>query len=189
MKLIELPPEIVDKIILYSGFKVAVIIDNIYCIRKLYIPSVHTWKWASKNNELDIVKWLYKNEITGRDYYAMDLAAKHGHLEIIKYLHTHKNKIIYVPYKYEYDFEYYKKYIEPHLLEATNGCTENAMQWAAQNGHLEVVKYLHSIGKKISIMSLFLADKYNHTEIVKFLKNLYKSKNHLDILKQCHQYL
>ena len=38
-----------------------------------------------------------------------------GHLEVVNFLHENR----------------------------TEGCTERAMNWAAENGHLDVVKFLH----------------------------------------------
>ena len=181
MNLHKLPPELIDKIILYTDLRTAIISKNIYYINQLYKPHIHTWKWACINNQIEVVKWLYENDIPGRDHYAMDLASKNGYLEIVKYLHTHRNKINYVPYKY--DHEYYTKYIEPYILEQTNGCSTNAMDWAAKNGHLNTVKYLHSIGKMGSIMSIYYATKNKHYEIVKFLD----SSNVIKFLENIHK--
>ena len=47
--------------------------------------------------------------------YAMDRAAKNGHLEVIKWLHHN----------------------------CTECCTESAMNNAAENGHLNIMKWLH----------------------------------------------
>jgi hypothetical protein len=38
-----------------------------------------------------------------------------------------------------------------HTLGKT--CTTDAMDWASLNGHLEVVKYLHTIGKDLYYIS------------------------------------
>ncbi|MHB1952549.1 MAG: ankyrin repeat domain-containing protein [Sulfobacillus sp.] len=47
--------------------------------------------------------------------FAMDLAAKNGHLDVVAFLHHNQ----------------------------TEGCTEFAMDLAAMNGHLPVVAFLH----------------------------------------------
>ena len=38
-----------------------------------------------------------------------------------------------------------------YLHSINKDCTEYAMDWASENGHLEVVKYLHSINKDCTI--------------------------------------
>ena len=35
-----------------------------------------------------------------------------------------------------------------YLHSIGKDCTTDAMDWASDNGHLEVVQYLHSIGKE-----------------------------------------
>jgi ankyrin repeat protein len=175
MKLDKLPPELIEKIIIYTDLRTAIISKNLHCILYIYKPHIHTWKWACLNNQLEVVKWLYENEISGRDHYAIDLAAKNGHLDIVKYLHTHKSKIVYTPHHYDnYNFSYYKKFIEPQLTEIINGCSVNAMDWAAQNGHLDVIKYLYSIGKKCSIVTLLLAKENEHLDVDNFLESVLK---------------
>ncbi|KAJ3288319.1 hypothetical protein HDU76_007706, partial [Blyttiomyces sp. JEL0837] len=89
---------------------------------------------AAKAGQLDILKWLHamttqnidnpRNDSTameitrtskGFSKRAMDVAAKNGHLDVVKFLH----------------------------LNRPEGCTTDAMDSAATNGHLEIVKYLH----------------------------------------------
>ena len=43
------------------------------------------------------------------------------------------------------------------------------MKWAARYGHLELVKYFHSIGKVYSPMAIELANMNGHSEVVKYL--------------------
>ena len=47
-------------------------------------------------------------------YPTMDKAARHGHLDVVQWLHEHRQE----------------------------GCTKNAMDWAAMNGQLNVVQWL-----------------------------------------------
>ena len=51
----------------------------------------------------------------------MDLAAEHGHLDVVKLLHKNRKE----------------------------GCTTYAIDWAARNGHLDVVKWLHENRKRM----------------------------------------
>ncbi|GAM24807.1 hypothetical protein SAMD00019534_079820 [Acytostelium subglobosum LB1] len=71
---------------------------------------------AARYGRLDIVKWLHENRSdTGCTTSAMDWAAYCGHLEIVKFLHENR----------------------------TEGGTEKCWLEAAENGHLEVIKFLH----------------------------------------------
>jgi ankyrin repeat protein len=66
---------------------------------------------------LEIVEWLHKNRKEGCTTWAMDWAARNGHLEVVEFLHKNRNE----------------------------GCTHYAMEWAAMNGNLEVVEYLRML--------------------------------------------
>ena len=68
---------------------------------------------AIKRNDLQtVIKYHNKGLWTPN---AIDVAAAHGHLEIVKWLHEH----------------------------SVEGYTTNAMDLAASNGYLEIVKWLH----------------------------------------------
>ncbi len=44
------------------------------------------------------------------------------------------------------------------------------MNWASGNGHLEVVKFLHSINAPYTHLAMNLASARGHLEVVKFLE-------------------
>ncbi len=73
----------------------------------------------------------------------IDLAAKNGDIELVKFLHS---------------------------IGAE--CTTYAMDVASQNGHLEVVKFLHSIGAKCTRWAMNMACIYGHLEVIKFLHSI-----------------
>ena len=77
---------------------------------------------------------------------SVDLAAKHGHLDCLKYLHED------VGAKY----------------------TEWAMIWAAQKGHLRCLKYLHeTIGAECTYYTYYLCNcncSLDNLECVKYIK-------------------
>ena len=62
-----------------------------------------------------MAEYLTGASIPGCTKAVMDEAAKNGHLDVVKWLHTNR----------------------------TEGCTEKAMNMAAENGHLDVVEFLH----------------------------------------------
>ncbi len=88
---------------------------------------VHLIDKAAKNGNLDEIKRLHAvcrescsdaPDCCWADCCwanAMDLAARHGRLSIVEWLHRYRGK----------------------------GCSTFAMDWAAQNGHLHVVQWLH----------------------------------------------
>ncbi|KAF0695038.1 Aste57867_14119 [Aphanomyces stellatus] len=73
---------------------------------------------------------------------AMNLAAKHGHMDTIVFLHTHR----------------------------VEGCTTSAMNWAAEFGYLDVVVFLHTHRREgCTKAALTRAAKAGHLDIVQFL--------------------
>ncbi|KAG1692889.1 hypothetical protein DVH05_024177 [Phytophthora capsici] len=70
---------------------------------------------AAAHGHLEVVQWLHSNCSQGCTTDAMDGAAGNGHLETVKWLHANRKE----------------------------GCTTDAMDRAAGSGHLHVVKWLH----------------------------------------------
>lgn len=78
-------------------------------------------------------------------------------------------------------------------------CKPNAMAKASRNGHLDVVKYLHSIGAPWYPQSIIWASSHGHLAVVKFLHNVVKmpcpseamdwasSNGHLAVVKFLHE--
>ena len=58
-----------------------------------------------------------------------------------------------------------------HLIGAK--CTTYAMNWASNNGFLDVVKYLHeTVGAKCTTDAIDSASEHGHLEVVKYLENI-----------------
>lgn len=127
---------------------------------------------AAAKGRLDIVKWLSKQEVKlgmalvrprpplcayddeaappsafGCTTDAMDLAAKNGHLEVVKWLHENR----------------------------TEGCSIDALERAAENGHLEIVKWLCENRREGSLDKAvgFAADE-GRTDVVEWILNMLK---------------
>lgn len=102
--------------------------------------------YAASHGNLKMVKLLHKN-VTGWSHYpgeisAIDVAAKKGYLEIVKFLDQNN---IYI-------------------------CTVDAMNWAAENGHLEIVKYLHeNRNEGCNTWAMDSAARNGHLHIIKYL--------------------
>ncbi|EFA74935.1 EGF-like domain-containing protein [Heterostelium album PN500] len=90
---------------------------------------------AVQNGHLHVVVWMQENL---NDHLfcgtrVMDLAAEHGYLEILKYLHDNRGE----------------------------GCSSEALRGAAEHGHLEIIEWIHtnypySIDHSIETVSLFM---------------------------------
>ena len=71
-----------------------------------------------------------------------------------------------------------KKLININLVkflhyEVKAKCTENAMDWASKNGHLEVVKFLHyEVKVKCTEVAITWASMNGHLAVVQFLKSI-----------------
>ncbi|EFA78962.1 hypothetical protein PPL_08430 [Heterostelium album PN500] len=101
-----------------------------------------TLKSAVKNNHFDIVKFLHLNGEFVSTENLVDLAAGTGNLEMVKYLcevmgHSGSPKA--VDAASSLGFLPVVEYLLPQ-----SGCTANAFDKAANQGHLEIVQYLHS---------------------------------------------
>ncbi|RHZ37997.1 hypothetical protein DYB31_009877 [Aphanomyces astaci] len=72
---------------------------------------------AAANGHMRVLKFL--DAVVGHEgctTFAMDVAAHRGDLDVVRYLHAHRNE----------------------------GCSDQAIMDAAENGHLEVVQFLHT---------------------------------------------
>ncbi|KAM9964653.1 hypothetical protein ACTFIW_004427 [Dictyostelium discoideum] len=69
---------------------------------------------SARHGDLEILKFLHENRKEGATVNAMDLSAQYGHLEVVKFLHENR----------------------------AEGCTKNAISMAVENGHYEIVKFL-----------------------------------------------
>ncbi|KAG9405140.1 hypothetical protein AC1031_004249 [Aphanomyces cochlioides] len=96
---------------------------------------------AAKAGHLNIVKFLHLHRKEGCTTKAMDGAAKYGHLEVLKWLHANR----------------------------TEGCTTLAMDNAGLNGHLEVVQWLHHNGHGCTEQAMQSAIRFGHLPVVQWL--------------------
>ncbi|RHY65663.1 hypothetical protein DYB38_003020 [Aphanomyces astaci] len=104
--------------------------------------SMYALNGAAKHGHLNALQFLHAQGCTGWSADCMDSAAAHGHLSIVKFLHTHR----------------------------TEGCTTFAMNQAAENGHLDVVRFLHEHRTEgCTSFAMNQAAKNGHLSIVKYL--------------------
>ncbi|EGG18351.1 hypothetical protein DFA_03845 [Cavenderia fasciculata] len=132
-------------------------------------------RMAIEKGRLDILSLLH-------DYYPnnsgvwtrsdMNLAAKLGHFEIVKFLHEHRQEgctVKALDNACKYGFMDIVKFLHEHRQE---GCTTKALNKASKKGFMDIVLFLHqhrTEGGTYKAMSD--AAQYGHFEILKFLYN------------------
>ena len=141
-----LPPEIIDKIFLYTDLETCVKNKKFHLLK--YMPNV-TMRWAARHGYLDVIKHLHKNDkkfdsYEFRNSLILSHAAECGHLEIVKYLH----EVIGMK------------------------CTEESLTWAIITNHLEIIKYLRSKGVGCTKMMIHYGSISSRPEIVEFFKTI-----------------
>ncbi|KAF0718055.1 Aste57867_1933 [Aphanomyces stellatus] len=98
---------------------------------------------AAFHGHLELLEWLHTNpRSAGCTTSAMNLAARAGHVQVLEWLHVHR----------------------------TEGCTVNAMDWAASQGHRPVLEWLHVHRTEgCSTAAVALAFDHGHHEIAAWL--------------------
>eukprot|EP00611_Tribonema_gayanum_P012613 TRINITY_DN2324_c0_g1_i3.p1 TRINITY_DN2324_c0_g1~~TRINITY_DN2324_c0_g1_i3.p1 ORF type:complete len:288 (-),score=39.14 TRINITY_DN2324_c0_g1_i3:467-1330(-) len=103
---------------------------------------------AAANNHLEVLQWLHNNRKEGCTSDAFHFAAIYGHLQIIQWLH-HNN-----------------------LVQSAAHGEIDALELAAEHGHLTVVQWLldHGYGGQKSLeLAMRFAAANGHVRIVEFL--------------------
>ncbi|CAK4660384.1 unnamed protein product [Aphanomyces euteiches] len=97
---------------------------------------------AAKNGHLEVVKFFHYHRHEGCTDFAMDFAAQSGHFSVVKFLHDHRRE----------------------------GCTTYAMDMAAANGHFEIVNFLHTHRTEgCTTYAIDYAAANGHLQVVEFL--------------------
>jgi ankyrin repeat protein len=105
---------------------------------------------AARNGHLEVVRLLLNNYVNvhAQDDYALSWAAENGHLEVVQLLLNNGANV--------------------------HAGNDSALGWAAYNGHLEVVQLLFVNGADIHAgddWALIFASRYGKLEVVRFLIN------------------
>jgi hypothetical protein len=127
--------------------------------------------FAVVNNRLDVAKWLQVHTMPPtEDALLLDEAAHHGDLEMMRWLHAERGE------KVSYD----------GTMRAVNNGFLDAVKWLCQtfdfleardlvmdktagNGHLEMVKWLHSQSAWSTCQAMNRAARNGHLPVVKWL--------------------
>ena len=121
---------------------------------------------AAKNGHLEMVKYLLKKKKNFSNK-AIDYAAENGHLEVVKLLHSKRKKGTVDAIDHSSKNGHLE--VVKFLFGKGHDCTNKAIGWAAKNGHLDVVKYLNEVGKGCLSMALNWASGNGHLNVVKYL--------------------
>lgn len=139
---------------------------------------------ASKHGHLHIVKWLMEYGEKPSSW-AMDYAAMNGHLHVLKWLYSQN-----VPCSHwaiDTASEYGHFDTVKWLLSINAECSDWALQKSAQNGHFDIVVLLMNTGLECTIWAFYDAVIHGHLNIVKYIyynSNIRKNINKDDILAE-----
>ncbi|KAJ8531899.1 hypothetical protein ON010_g14063 [Phytophthora cinnamomi] len=142
--------------------------NSLAVIRWMHDPRV--MDEAASHGHLELVKWLHSNRPEGCTPDAMDRAAAHGHLEVIQWLHLNRT------------YGIYQKSYGISRKGKSFGCSEMVARpyrrtWSkgnidipAASGHLELVSWLHFTGDAVcSEFAMDRAAANGHLDVVNFL--------------------
>ncbi|OQR92101.1 hypothetical protein ACHHYP_04063 [Achlya hypogyna] len=122
-----------------------------------------------RNNDMELLKLMVRQSPGTVSPAAMHVAAKHGHLGALRYLHAHGGGCSHraLDLAAEHGHLRVVKFLHE---ERTEGASTYAMDKAAEYGHLSIVKYLHSTrAEGCTSHALSLAVQNNHAKVVAFL--------------------
>ena len=94
-----------------------------------------------------------------------------GDLEALKYLHRLKRQCTDVVAMQRASRNGHLQVVK-FLHSIGVACSVSAMEWASENGHLQVVKFLHSIGMPYDSKAIDWASHNGHLQVVKFLNSI-----------------
>ncbi|KDO28662.1 hypothetical protein SPRG_06517 [Saprolegnia parasitica CBS 223.65] len=125
---------------------------------------------AAAHGHLDVVRFLHLHRREGCTTNAMDMAAALGHVEVVQFLHVNRTEGC---TSYALDCATRNGHLDVVRFLVENraeGASPNILNDAAGNGHLDVVQYLHTLGSfGCTVAAVDDAAKNGHLEVVTFL--------------------
>lgn len=141
---------------------------------KLNTNTIDDVCYTSLNNDLTfrIVKFFFRN--SSYNYFCTSLsfynACKKGNYLLLRFLFFHINRKNYGSNLLDIAAENGHKEIVYFLHNYNiDSCTSKAMDLASKNGHREIVQFLHEIKKECTSYAIDFAAENGYLEIVKFL--------------------
>lgn len=140
----------------------AVIGNHLDCLKflheKRYPCGLSSVSAAIYGGHLECLEFLHEQKYVFRSYVAdyCDVAAMHGHLEILKFLVS--------------------KFSPEH--EGKTLFSKNVCGLAAEKGHLACLKFLYENGASITYSTAFHAMKDEHIDCLEYISDLFPKKLH-----------
>ena len=170
-----------------------------YLYRKKYPFSGYIIDYAAANGHLNIIKWIFLKFINNHLYQqyshrAMDWSAKNGHLKVLKWLYKNCRE----NHKFTSDSNDINEQPSRSFRYEFTPFTKEIIDGAAENGHLEVLKWLFKNRLELSICNphydastaidaIDMAAKNGHFEVVKYLCEKYDNSHNM-ALEQAAKY-
>ncbi|TMW66621.1 hypothetical protein Poli38472_014597 [Pythium oligandrum] len=123
---------------------------------------------AAGHGHLDTLRWLHVKRTEGCTKNAMDLATQNGHLNVLRWLHSNRIE----RWLEEKTSAWLTLVVRVGLSRSnrTEGCSVNAMDGAARNGHLAVVQWLFANRKEgFTPGAMDSAAEHGHLDVVIWL--------------------
>jgi hypothetical protein len=140
-------------------------------------PPHATWAMvnACRFGHLALVEFLC--ERMHFSIHEFNIACAKGHLAVVQFLHgrrdTHKMSLrVYEDYYLHAQADTTLYYIYDYEDEGDDTDETNAMDGAAQNGHLAVVQFLHQVGMPYTTYAMDFAAGEGHLDVVRFLHDV-----------------
>ncbi|OWZ20542.1 hypothetical protein PHMEG_0005024 [Phytophthora megakarya] len=125
---------------------------------------------AATHGHLDVVRWLHDNGLGSCTVDAMDFAAQNGHLETVKWLHANRLEGCSTAAMDGAASGGYLDIVKWLHEHRSEGCTAAAMDKAARGGHLNVIKWLHENRTEgCTVAAMDGAAAYGELDTVKWL--------------------
>ena len=138
-----------------------------------YKTRYHTPLLLIEKNCLDGLKWLYKykKNIFDNTIAYIDKAVEFGNVHMVSWLYAHKIGIF--THK-SFDIACYRGDIDMvsylHFNINNISCTTDAVDNAAANGHLHILKFIHTYrNERCTTDAMDFAILHNHEKVVKWL--------------------
>ncbi|KAL3657648.1 hypothetical protein V7S43_017451 [Phytophthora oleae] len=107
-------------------------------------PGCHALDVAAAHGRLDIVKWLHVHRYERCSTKAMNLAAANGYLDMVQWLHDNREEGCTTKAIDRAAGNGYIHVAEWLYRNRSEGCTTDAIDQAAANGHLDSIKWLYA---------------------------------------------
>jgi hypothetical protein len=152
---------------------------------------------VARTNKLELLKWIREEKKCEWDDMTINMAAKHGNLEMVKYCIANECPIDEYACAYAAENGHLEvlKYLREEVKAPWDSCTA---EWAALKGHLHILEYLvERKYDKYNDWTCYNAARYGYLDCLKYLRETAKAPWDEDAVREarknnhpeCVQYL